>query len=392
MSKYLRQRGKKPKVGTDNKVAPPKATKSASTIKKPVRRDAYEVSRTLFRYVLGAVFLFFLRRSSKYILLKRPHLVNDLVGIDLLRPAVNFSDERQVLIVGTMSSGTTQVVADLTQRLGLEIGHEKTDALDLFIRDGTASWFHGIRFFPDTENRQSIIHNLCHDFTDKMGYHPRLYHALSGCSEEKPWFPLNECWLKECLNILDMEWGCAARGSCPQPFRTTLLQVRDPRSVVESLLAKFCKNNETGEASFNGTMQADWVKFMNILFEGRGHDFARYSCIEAVATYVIEYNNIMLRARDQNLIDGIYKVETTSPCEIAESAGFYSNPVYKPNSFWLMNKCSPTSYGSRPMGATTNQINKGRIRLDWSEYEKHALKHEMQKLMQSLDYDPNKER
>jgi len=387
MSKNLRQRGKKPKVET--KVAPSKATKRAL---RPARRDVHEARRTFLRYIVGAVFLFFFRRLSHYIVLKRPHIVNDLVGQNLLRPAVNFLDERQVLIVATMSSGTTQVAVDLTQKLGLEIGHENTDALDFYVRDGTASWFHGIRFFPDTENRQSIIHNLCHNFTDKMGYHPRQYHEVSGCSEKKPWFPLSECWLKDCLDILDMEWGCAAQGNCPQPFRTTLLQVRDPRSVVESLLAKFCMNDETGETSPHGTMQADWVKFMNILFEGMGHDFARYSCIEAVATYVIEYNNIMLRARDQNLIDGIYKVETTSPCNIAELAGFFSNPVYKPNSRKLIDKCSPASSGNRPMSATTNQINKGRIRLDWADYEKHALKQEMEKLMQSLDYDPDKER
>ena len=47
-----------------------------------------------------------------------------------------------------MSSGTTQMAHGLTSKLGLEIGHENSETKWSFVRDGTVSWFHGIRFLP----------------------------------------------------------------------------------------------------------------------------------------------------------------------------------------------------------------------------------------------------
>lgn len=54
-------------------------------------------------------------------------------------------DEKQVLIVGTMGSGTKQMSRELA-RLGLEVGHEASDSTSQLCRDGTISWVHAIRF------------------------------------------------------------------------------------------------------------------------------------------------------------------------------------------------------------------------------------------------------
>lgn len=53
--------------------------------------------------------------------------------------------EKQVLILGTLGSGTTYMSRELT-RLHLEVGHESSDSVNEFCRDGTVSWAHGIRY------------------------------------------------------------------------------------------------------------------------------------------------------------------------------------------------------------------------------------------------------
>eukprot|EP00814_Leptocylindrus_danicus_P020437 CAMPEP_0116009214 /NCGR_PEP_ID=MMETSP0321-20121206/3304_1 /TAXON_ID=163516 /ORGANISM="Leptocylindrus danicus var. danicus, Strain B650" /LENGTH=324 /DNA_ID=CAMNT_0003478143 /DNA_START=125 /DNA_END=1099 /DNA_ORIENTATION=- len=63
-------------------------------------------------------------------------------------PAIQLHDPRQVLIVGTISSGTSQVTVDLKRMLNLEIGHENSETKWSFVRDGTLSRFHGIRYIP----------------------------------------------------------------------------------------------------------------------------------------------------------------------------------------------------------------------------------------------------
>lgn len=53
--------------------------------------------------------------------------------------------EKQMLVVGTVGSGTAQMSKDL-MALGVEVGHEASDSERDFCRDGTISWAHGIRF------------------------------------------------------------------------------------------------------------------------------------------------------------------------------------------------------------------------------------------------------
>ena len=65
----------------------------------------------------------------------------------LLREPVSVSTTRPLLIVGTQSSGTTDMTSAL-QDLGLEVAHETSDAAWSFCRDGTISWLHLLRFMP----------------------------------------------------------------------------------------------------------------------------------------------------------------------------------------------------------------------------------------------------
>ena len=65
----------------------------------------------------------------------------------LLRKPISVTTTRQLLIVGTQSSGTTDMTSTL-QALGLEIAHEASDAAWNFCRDGSISWLHLLRFMP----------------------------------------------------------------------------------------------------------------------------------------------------------------------------------------------------------------------------------------------------
>jgi hypothetical protein len=79
-----------------------------------------------------------------------------------LRPALTMKDPRQLLIVGSMSSGTSQVAHDLSESLDLEMGHEDSDTLQFPVRDGTVSWFHGLRYLHrDSKERARITVEFC---------------------------------------------------------------------------------------------------------------------------------------------------------------------------------------------------------------------------------------
>jgi len=120
---------------------------------------------------------------NSYVRLQCPGLLS---GLMQLRPAISETDSRQLLIVGAMSSGTKQVAADLNKHLALEVGHEEQDASWNFVRDGTVSWFHGLRFLPapEGEEKAQAYRKIClGNYTNNMGFHPRMYRASRyGCS------------------------------------------------------------------------------------------------------------------------------------------------------------------------------------------------------------------
>mmetsp|Transcript_52041 Transcript_52041/g.156174 ORF Transcript_52041/g.156174 Transcript_52041/m.156174 type:complete len:359 (-) Transcript_52041:698-1774(-) len=174
--------------------------------------------------------------------LQRPDLLSSAtLGFLDLRPAVGIDDERQLLVVGTISSGTAQVASDLREKLGLEIGHEVSCTYWNFVRDGTISWFHGIRFLerPAKEDMSKSLELICGGgFKKNMGFHPAGYRVPMGkCSYHKKW---DGCWKRECYATLLKEWGCAKEGNCEINFRRILHQIRNPLRTIESLVGESC--------------------------------------------------------------------------------------------------------------------------------------------------------
>lgn len=314
---------------------------------------------------------YFLYVAYMYLRLERPDLLTPL-GIHL-RPAVAISETRQVLIVGSMSSGTVQVASDLSAHFKLEIGHESSDSQSEFVRDGTVSWIHVLRYLepPAKQTDATTAYlNLCERFTPKMGFHPAMYRPSTKCSQRVQW---DKCWMRECLAIVRQEWGCAlptTENQCETPFATVLHQTRHPVRTIESLVVKFCQ----GDKLETGIVSPEFLKFASALF-GRSHNFTNDSCVEAAAHYVLQYNHAMIEAQSNFLINGVYRVEETSPCDVAKMAGFLVNdknkkPVYPPSAEKVAKVCS--SQGDSPahqaMTSTEHKRNEGIVKLDWVDF------------------------
>ena len=349
-------------------------------------------------FVITAVILmpYALWNTYLYVFLQHPELISFLYPT--IRPAVKLHDTRQLLIVGTISSGTSQVARDLKNNLGLEIGHENAEASWSFVRDGTVSWFHGIRYIArpgmDTnvktnnnaggENNNMTfltqVEYLCRELQPQMGFHPFMFRD-GKCSLRQSW---GDCWRDECEDIVKKEWACGLRNTsdkrddtamlrpqrrddCETPFNKVLHQVRHPLRTIESLVAKFCIGG------IEGKVQPAFLIFANALFPQ--HKFAEMSCIEAAGYYVDEYNSAIRKARELGLVDDYFQVEEATPCQIAKAAGFMdpdSNSVYSPSRDGVLKLCAGESIGidgaaNQLMKSTENRYNTGLVSLQWDD-------------------------
>ena len=188
----VRQRKKKDK-GKAKSQSQPETKAKKDDPKAEEEEDEKTLSQVFFEHPLVVVtpwvltpYLLYL--AYFYVRLQNPEILLPF-GIQL-RPALAINEVRQALIVGSMSSGTVQVANDLNAHFGLEIGHESSDSQSEFVRDGTVSWFHVIRYLePPKENADAIdaYKNLCLGFTPLMGFHPAMYRRNAGCSQRVKW-------------------------------------------------------------------------------------------------------------------------------------------------------------------------------------------------------------
>lgn len=396
MAGEVRQRrGTKKKQSKASAPAASKEKKAEEQTAAPEEQTAWQIVKdhplamvlpiVLIPYSVYLAFLFFQ--------LQRPDIVaSSTLGMVQLRPAISNTDERQLLIVGTMSSGTVQVASDLREHLDLEVGHEVSDADWNFVRDGTVSWFHGIRFMDPLELKDLVFRwrQLCGNYTENMGFHPNMY--SSACSSRKKW---GKCWSSACFEILRKEWGCAF-SQCETPFRTSLLQLRHPMRTLESLVTKFC------QGGLNGTVHPSFLTYASALFP---RDYEDDSCIEAISSYLMNYNQVLIKAYSKGLIEDMYRIEETSPCSVAHLSGLmdHDKTVYPPNYDKVAALCGDTmSAANQFMESTRHKVNLGQVSLKWDDlhggtHGSHraegdtALEKSMRVLTKKLGYDENQE-
>ena len=290
---------KKSKHAPENSID--SATTAPKNVSSPNKTESFMETMKhspMFLITIVVLLPYGLYNAYLSLFLQHPEIISfTTMGIVQPRPAVHLTDPRQVLIIGTISSGTSQVADDLKKKLGLEIGHENAEASWSFVRDGTVSWFHGIRYIrrPGIDNDvnneflndgnmlegkplfQSVVDHLCKELRPTMGFHPFMFRD-GKCSLRQKW---DDCWKDECKDILTNEWGCGLRkgdngnisNSCETPFQKTLHQARHPLRTVESLVTKFCIGGVKGK------VQPSFLAFAGDLFPQ--HNFLEMSCIEA---------------------------------------------------------------------------------------------------------------
>ncbi len=248
-----------------------------------------------------------------------------------------------------------------------------------------------------------------------MGFHPQMFKASKTCKSQDKW---SSCWRKECLQLVQQEWGCAVttkmtldlsrklietnsalwdeddhadhqQHSCITPFNKVLHQVRHPLRTLESMVVQFCQGDDE-ILNPNATLHPSFVAMANALFgEHVGHDFGDYTCIQGVAHFIVEYNNALLEQQSAappgNTANKMtrFQVETTTPCQVLQLAGFLSQEtlVYPPHWNQLNQLCNSDDSDSnsnsplhRPMISTTkDKVNQDGLNLSWEQLDKMEL-------------------
>mmetsp|Transcript_18951 Transcript_18951/g.46937 ORF Transcript_18951/g.46937 Transcript_18951/m.46937 type:complete len:414 (+) Transcript_18951:67-1308(+) len=325
----------------------------------------------------------------RWVVLQHPFL-------STMRPAVTLSDARQVLILGSMSSGTSSIVADLRGVHNLEVGHEDADTTWKFVRDGTVSWFHGIRYMPTTDHADKVVKiaKTCavswiitsKSISGNHGFGPTLFgNPDYECSFWHPNF--KKCYLSSCHKALLREFGCALEPEgCQTPYQKTLLQTREPWKIIASLSAKYCyKDGKIDDSAYPETLQSlltsvGWVSSND----------SPLPCATQMMEYVVNYYNTILEA-SKSLDITVYPIENASLCDVARMAGLDSpeTTIWQDNHQRYQSICTGENVDeeTETPRAKSNEINKGRVsREDLEPFATPALLKQINKLHSKLGY------
>jgi hypothetical protein len=182
-----------------------------------------------------------------------------------------------------------------------------------------------LSFAPATKNSTEVAQHkleawkeICLDRNSSLVtqfFHPQKYAPSPVCSSRELW---SNCWSKECILTLQASWDCQnsdvaqPERHCKPPFRKVLHQTRHPLTTIENLNKTYCELE-----SIRGS-------FLNIVAGFFPHrDWHDMTCLEAVAYYTLDFESTLLRARKEGgVVDGMFPMESTSPCEVASMAGF----------------------------------------------------------------------
>eukprot|EP00429_Kryptoperidinium_foliaceum_P032718 CAMPEP_0176131344 /NCGR_PEP_ID=MMETSP0120_2-20121206/66492_1 /TAXON_ID=160619 /ORGANISM="Kryptoperidinium foliaceum, Strain CCMP 1326" /LENGTH=423 /DNA_ID=CAMNT_0017466717 /DNA_START=123 /DNA_END=1394 /DNA_ORIENTATION=+ len=410
-SSSLRQRKTSKKVPSEAaNLSSPVTTKTthaspSDTSPQPPQQDDDKSWRTVLwkhplTWVLLLVGLPYLGWTMYRILvLQYPLLANQ-------RPPVNISDPRQVLILGSMSSGTSGTATLLNKYL--EIGHEDADTTWKFVRDGTVSWFHGIRYW-----KQTSIQSLCHvqygiyrqnALGDNYGFGPTLFGPPQyPCPwwQQSPSIP-QSCYIQACQTALKGELSCGLDGNkCETPFQTTLLQTREPWKIVASLVAKYCWNDHERKIDYPQLPKMlHWLLVaLQITPAPTTTSNLPPNGVDLMVQYVDTYYSHMLQANlPKYKVEDLPKDERQAACYLMQRAGLdqIETTVYPPNHNLFQRLCQDESKddkgGSKSVvtttTTTTNVINKGRVSLEMLlQHASEDSIQRMKRLYEQLDYE-----
>jgi hypothetical protein len=422
--KNIRRRGKGGVMKNEEKSAVTRRINDASQRRDdaPGESDDFNKTRSswqllrshpTFFVLIFLVIPWLLSSQAKNAYIRYPHTINQILdtledaGIYhagyRLRPPLGMNETRQLLIVGSMSSGTRQAAHDLVESLGLEVGHEDSDTTHYAVRDGSVSWFHGIRFLdrPDPQERLRTMVDIC-----KVSW--RIY-SYDKIQWNYPWSnygtdliifgPTNfslphfhpnfkKAYLQTCQQTIFRELGCELSQTCRgAPFQRIMLQTREPWRIVTSLVTKYCGGGKwEAPTSLLMLFQAIYPNSAQVWFpkeskeqeKRKSESTALRQCSEQMAMHVYLWYSDLLESFDKlrksdtesrpnksetlsNYM--VYPIERTTICQVAAMAGFnihgdYSNNdlvVYPPNIESVASFCKESP--NVLFGNTQNQFN-----------------------------------
>lgn len=401
MANELRQRKsakRKAKAGKENlKADAPKTKEKAASVKLEQPNDEETLWQTFSTHpfvLVGAVIAipYIVYLAFYHYLLKRPDLIeNATLGLMSLRPAVRLEDERQMLIVGSLGSGTQQVASGLSMILQLEVAHEAVDAESYFTRDGSISNFLGIRFLPRPEGEdfikslEAVAKATCIRTKDSPeSFHPKFYKALDCSSRFQKW---GACETKECLLFIEQEWGCGlVEGGCATPFTYIFHQVQYPIRAIRELMAKACPGQSK-------TVHPGFYQLASPFVSTESD-----SCLATIGWYIVNYNNAMLDAQDKGLVDWTFRYEDISLCEIAQEARFldpdraiYKRTVPHLNPICVTSDEDVDARKKLPELATQQDELRSLPEISWTDFREAGgkeLEDALKNLSKTLGYDP----
>jgi hypothetical protein len=198
------------------------------------------------------------------------------------------------------------------------------------------------------------------------GFGPTLFGAPAyNCSFMHPQF--HSCHLHACHLAMEREYACAVDGNdnndCATPYQTTLLQTREPWKIVQSLAAKYCWKE--GEFVSEPPKTLKWLlEALQLVHNNNNNgDGESSSCVVQMLEYVVGYYNTILDNAPHGGLP-MYKIESTSPCQVAEMAGLLdpSTTIYRPNHDRIAQLCDGTQDHQKSLPKPANTINKGRVK------------------------------
>jgi hypothetical protein len=266
---------------------------------------------------------------------RRLDLGGHLEVLGLGRAALPLSAERQLLIVGTMGSGTTQMSHDLSS-LGLEFAHESSDSRETRCRDGTVSWAHGLQYLElePAAVRSAAVGRLCSKprfaVWSSSFYDGSRGHDGGRACLRAPGHYWDACWADECKRVASQELGCALNSSnqrCTSPFAHTLLQVRHPLKTIGTLVAAFCNGSDTADLARAST-QLDTIDALLPPPNASVAPLVKASgggqCSLRFGWYWVQYIKMMLPH-----VENWYRVEDTPPCKVLMLGGVFQDNFWE---------------------------------------------------------------
>ena len=116
-----------------------------------------------------------------------------------------------------------------------------------------------------------------------------------------------------------------------------------------------------------------------------------------------EYDQAMIKAHKKGLIADIFRIEETTPCDVARMTGLMdpATTVYAPNHDRVVNLCDDSaSAANQLMQSTKHKVNVGLLSLKWEDLRggvhgsqrskgDKTVERQIRDLTKTLGYDPN---